>query len=280
MLIEKVLIGTDYSAPAEQLYDCLSELKKQGLKRVILIHVIDIQSAGGNAAELQVFNEKKLTEKKHELEKYGLEVITKAPIGFPPYEITMVAKEENASLILVGSHGKGIIKNIFIGSTTFDLLRTAKTPVLIEKYQDVGAGNCKPYCTIKFNKVLIPTDFSDASLAMITQLKGTKGMEEVIFATVIEKSKNTDELESKKAEFAEKLAILKQEFADAGYKTNSLLKEGNAANAILQIAEEEQVTLIALAKRGQGRIAELLLGSVAEAVAKQSKAPVLLFPSR
>ncbi|MCD6594307.1 universal stress protein, partial [bacterium] len=42
-----------------------------------------------------------------------------------------VANKENVSLIVMGSNGKGIIQELFIGSTSDKVIRQAKCPVLI-----------------------------------------------------------------------------------------------------------------------------------------------------
>ena len=49
-----------------------------------------------------------------------------------PYEETLAAARENgADLIVVGSHGGGVVDRQFLGSTTLHLLRQAECPVLV-----------------------------------------------------------------------------------------------------------------------------------------------------
>jgi nucleotide-binding universal stress UspA family protein len=51
---------------------------------------------------------------------------------------------------------------------------------------------------------------------------------------------------------------------------------GDAADAILRVVEEEQVSLVCMSTHGLGGIRRLVLGSVADAVVRRSDVPVLL----
>ena len=51
--------------------------------------------------------------------------------GFAAEEILKKADELNCDAIVMGTHGKGIIRNTFLGSTTKSVLRRARKPVII-----------------------------------------------------------------------------------------------------------------------------------------------------
>ena len=51
--------------------------------------------------------------------------------GFPPDEILRKADEFNCDVIVLGTHGKGIIANTFLGSTSKRVLRRTRKPVFI-----------------------------------------------------------------------------------------------------------------------------------------------------
>jgi len=78
----------------------------------------------------------------------------------------------------------------------------------------------------------------------------------------------------------EKLKRIKNDFVELGYNVDYKVRVGIASKNIMEVAMQEEVTLIALAKRGQGSIKELLLGITAEIIARQSKIPGLLFPAK
>ena len=280
MLLKKVLLCMDFSAPSEKLLECMPELQSSGLQEVVALHVIDIYSEAALEKELQEENEQKLKKIGKQLQELGLTVTTKLVRGVPSDEIVRIAQEEEVSLILLGSHGKGYIKSRFLGSTTFDVLRLSDTPMLIEKYMELDGGALQAYCEQKFSKVLIPVDFSEASIEMIENIKEVKGIFEIMLVSVIEKSESQQELENRKKEWKERLEIVEEEFLNLGYKVESFVKEGTASRNIMEVGEEEGATLIAIATRGAGAIEGLLIGSTIDSIARQSKSPVLVFPSK
>lgn len=280
MLLEKVLLCTDFSDPAEKLVKCMPELQKSGLREVLVLHVIDIHSAVALQKDTREKHENKLLRTQKELQGFGLEVATKMVQGIPSVEIAQTAEEEQVSMILLGSHGKGFVKSQFLGSTTFDVLRLTNTPMLIEKYMELGDGKIQAYCEQKFAKVLIPVDFSEASIEMIEEIKGIPGLQEIVLVSVVEKSESPQELENRKKEWLEELEIMEEEFINLGYHVKSHVREGTASRKIMEVAEEEKASLIAIATRGAGTIEGLLIGSTIEAIARQSKNPVLVFPSK
>ena len=71
-----------------------------------------------------------------------------------------------------------------------------------------------------------------------------------------------------------------QPLHDAGIPYHTLLRDGRPADAILDVAGEEQVDLIVMGTRGHGGFTELLMGSVAHAVSHHANVPVVMIPPR
>lgn len=69
-----------------------------------------------------------------------------------------------------------------------------------------------------------------------------------------------------------------QELVDRGILARGVVREGPAARTILEIAGEENVSLIILGTRGQSSAAELLLGSVSAEVLRHARCPVMAVP--
>jgi nucleotide-binding universal stress UspA family protein len=51
--------------------------------------------------------------------------------GYPPEEILRKADELNCDVIVMGTHGKGIIRHSFLGSVAQKVLRRVRKPVFI-----------------------------------------------------------------------------------------------------------------------------------------------------
>jgi len=69
----------------------------------------------------------------NELKEVGLEVKLRIEKGGPYNEILKVADEENVSLIVIGSHGKGNIDKMLLGSVSYKLVKSVKRPILVIK---------------------------------------------------------------------------------------------------------------------------------------------------
>lgn len=73
---------------------------------------------------------------------------------------------------------------------------------------------------------------------------------------------------------------LLNEYGDAlkaqGVECSARIEEGDVAEAIIRVCEEEKCGLIIMGARGQGGIKSLLLGSVSHKVLQLSNVPVLI----
>jgi nucleotide-binding universal stress UspA family protein len=130
MIFSKVLCTTDFSEASQSAISTIKGLKDV-LGEVILEYVV---SKGETQEEIEGYvaeAKEKLAEIKEDLEKSGLKVRTHLDVGNPREQITSLAATEDVSLIVISSQGKGWIKQMMVGSSTFDVVRTAERPVLI-----------------------------------------------------------------------------------------------------------------------------------------------------
>jgi nucleotide-binding universal stress UspA family protein len=66
----------------------------------------------------------------------------------------------------------------------------------------------------------------------------------------------------------------------SGARSRAILLDGNAAAALMEMAERKTAGLIVVGNRGRGGFAELLLGSVGHQLVQYSRIPVAIVPSR
>jgi len=62
----------------------------------------------------------------------------------------------------------------------------------------------------------------------------------------------------------------------AGVAAEPQISDGAAGDVLLRVAESQDADLIVVGRRGQGLLAELLLGSTSEYVVRRAKVPVLV----
>ena len=137
-MFEKILLPTDLSGHAKKTIECVSRFP--WIKEIILLHVVDATqySHHGWVHEPEVENAKILLgEEKEFLEKSGLIVQTRVQVitGGEVYgAILDLAEKEKVSLIVMGSHGRGLIRGLLLGSVSAGVLRHGKTHQMIVRH--------------------------------------------------------------------------------------------------------------------------------------------------
>ncbi len=278
----KVLLATDFSKAAEKLSNGLPELKNIGIKEVLILQVLETDIKTKTVEYAEEIDKRLLKKCKEKVENMGLEASIKVEEGEPADKIVSVANEENCNLILMGSHGGGVIKDVFLGSTTHDVIRKSNIPVLIEKYEELETKDLKPIVENKFEDILLPVDFSDSTTKLLDVMKKiSTPSEKTTIVSIIESSNSMEKLKEKKNEVRTKLEEIKRELAanNMNCNCNIEVRNGDAAQNIIEIAEEKESNLIIISDRGQNSLKDLLIGSTAEQIARKSPIPVLLVPS-
>lgn len=143
-----------------------------------------------------------------------------------------------------------------------------------------------------FKKILCPTDFSEPSYCGIRMANemATKFGSEVTLLNVHKpiQSLPSPRIEATEMAFdvsameervtrdaTESLAALSAKLLDETVATNIIVRLGNPADQILQVADEEGVEAIFIATHGRRGISHMVFGSVAEKVVRQAHCPVL-----
>ena len=156
-MFERILFPTDFSEPSMKVLDYIPALREAGAREVVLVHVIDqkeialIASGGqgflGTVPDLETETQRELRREiehrvidtRRALEKRGLNVTVRTPVGNPGKEIVAAADAEGASLIVIGSHGRSNIRDRLLGTVSEYVVKNAHQPVLVVK-RDAVAG--------------------------------------------------------------------------------------------------------------------------------------------
>lgn len=280
MFDTKILLATDFSKSAHKLIDCLDEFKSLGLNSVLLLHVIEAKRSGVSADIIDECR-LKMDKLKEKVKSKNLDVESEIVIGKPSEEITKFAEEKRCAMILIASHGQGIIKQIILGSTTFKVLHNSRVPVFIEKYEKGKEDEIEPICKIKFSRVVVPIDCTTCSDRIIKILKSLDNIfHNIILVHSIEKSFDEEEFMIKKSKAAEDLSSYRKELEDHDNIKNVTIKigSGSASNLILEAVEEENATMIMMPTLGVNHLEELKIGSTADRIVRKAELPLFMIP--
>ncbi len=132
-IFRKVLFPSDFSRCSKEAMEVLKELKKAGVKEIVGLHIVDTKRVETETEKDEQLRACKnnTNEMMKELDDAGFKVSSLCRVGDPLTEILSVAGEVDASLILMGSHGKGVVREWLIGSVSLNVIRTADRPALV-----------------------------------------------------------------------------------------------------------------------------------------------------
>ena len=135
-LLRHVLFPTDFSETSARAGDLLTRLAPRGISQVTVLHALDVP--GGNAYP-PGFQEMAAAKARDSLTAWttvlkGADIPLVHPVfdpGHPLPAILRVLESQEISLIVMGTQGKGFIKEIFLGSVAHNVSRLAPCPVLL-----------------------------------------------------------------------------------------------------------------------------------------------------
>jgi nucleotide-binding universal stress UspA family protein len=137
---------------------------------------------------------------------------------------------------------------------------------------------------VKLDKILVPVDFSEASIAAARRVRSLVGTEariqllHVVNTSLIPRSAAlpSDLVEELSSEVARESEKLLAELAKGLGVPNVEVSVDRGRPADRICSASESASLVVMGARGRGTLGRALLGSVAEEVARRSSAPVLV----
>jgi len=135
--LRHILLPTDFSEISSRALGYVERLAAKGLGQVTLLNALDVP--GGEEAyppgyqEIAAGAARDLLEQwKQRLLKAGVPIVNdRFDPGHPIPAILQVLESQDISLIVMGTQGKGFIKEIFLGSVAHNVSRLATCPVLL-----------------------------------------------------------------------------------------------------------------------------------------------------
>ena len=145
--IKRILYATDLSPNSAYAFRYAINSAKKHDAGIIILHVIEEMAPFFDKERLKMISEKKTSEAMGRIKK-RLKIFCDKELkddpecadkiasievcqGYPPEEILRMADELGCDVIVMGTHGKGIIRHSFLGSAAQKVLRRVRKPVFI-----------------------------------------------------------------------------------------------------------------------------------------------------
>lgn len=274
------LDGSELSERALAVADSLLNQKSDG--QMIILRALETPSLSAwlpaetlplHLSERQVV-EDYLAQKEKDWSDRGYEVSTALYDGPAPFDaINAECSAKDPNLVVMASHGRsGWLR--LLGSTTEKVLSFCPTQIYVVRGTPRAASN-----------ILVPLDGSQRAEKALPQAldfaKGGRAKINLVGVSVVFQGhafendlKNLVEPDLAKIE-----AYLDEQaewLRNQGLEVDVIVRRGQAAEQILEVAEEENNDLILMTSSGRSGLAKWLYGSVAERIIRYSKCSTLV----
>jgi nucleotide-binding universal stress UspA family protein len=291
MGLTTIIAGCDLSVPSDHALERAIGIAQRHGAKIVLVHAqasdapigevdnVILAQLGEVSAAIRAEEAARLAGKLAEIHALGLRAAVISRLGAPDEVLAAAAHDEQADLIVVGTHGHTGVSRFLLGSVASATVRRAPCDVLVVRGEPVRAA---------FHKPLVATDFSPAAtraLARAANVLDPGAPIEVVHAwqlpagswgaTLLGQARfpwstvRDAVLASAKTQ-ADKLT------AEHGHALHVELVQGPPAAVITETAERGGHDLIVVGAHGNRGFRRLLLGSVAESTVRHAPCSVLV----
>lgn len=275
--MKKILIPVDFSEHSEYALEVAATLAKKHEASLVVLHMMGLSESVLTRDESQKMFEAiyymKLAEKRFTdfLDKdflKGVTVETTVQNYKEFHEINNVAKDFEADLIVMGSHGASGLKEVFVGSNTEKVVRTSDVPVLVVKnrIKDFTMGNVVFACD--FNM-----DFIEPFKNAWNFFEKLGAQFQVVFINTPEKFLSNQEMQEHAFKFMLHSGVDNTDVYDnTVYYCDYRLEHG-----IYSFCNETNADLVVIPTHGRRGLAHYFSENVGEAIVNHSDLPIMTF---
>jgi len=275
--MKKIIVPIDFSEHSEYALKTAAKLVKKSGGELLALHMLEMSdtlltTTDSDQGQKMIFF-MKLAEKRFTefLEKDYLEGVNVVPIvkHFKVFsEVNDVAREQEADLIVMGSHGASGLKEFFVGSNTEKVVRNSEIPVLVVK---------KELENVDFKTVIFATDFEEEDIKpYINASRMFEGEDTKLILLYVnlpnENFRSTQEVESRVTNFLNKADSNLDNIGNVAYQADYTVEQG-----VLNFADKTEADLIVVSTHGRKGISHFFAGSIGEDIANHAVRPVMTF---
>jgi nucleotide-binding universal stress UspA family protein len=275
--MKKILIPVDFSEHSEYALKTAAKLAKKHNTSLVVLHMLGLSEAVLTKQESQAMPQAifymKLAERHFNefLDKEylkGIEIETTVKNYKHFQEVNDVAKDFNADLIVMGSHGASGLKEVFVGSNTEKVVRTASVPVLVVKnhFEDFEIGKVVFACDFDL-------DFIEPFKSAWNFFQKLGATFQVVFINTPDGFLSHQEMEERALKFMIKSGIDNTDvFDNIVYYCDYKLEHG-----IYSFCNKHEADLVVIPTHGRRGLAHYFSENIGEAIVNHSNYPIMTF---
>lgn len=204
-----------------------------------------------------------------QLQQSQIPVVLAYRSGAVAEEISNLAHDSAADLIVMSTHGMPGLDRIYVGDVANQLIRILKTPVLLLRPTERWQTR-----TTRFKRLLITLDGSEGAEEILRYtgvLADTFGSEIIVLSV--------PEADAERPQIEQYVETVANALRERGYKARGLVTGSGAVRTILEVSLSEEADLIMMSTHGRGNVERrATVGSVADRVVDAANCPVFLVP--
>lgn len=203
---------------------------------------------------------------------YGVQVETSILDGPVAETIGAHVRQVGAGLVVMTTHGRGVMSRFWLGSVADHLLRHLDVPLLLLRHHETQVHDSR----MAFRRMLIPLDGSERAESVIEPalLLCPPPTAEIALMRVVPPAE--DGLVEGRGAAAVYLDEVADQLERRGCRVSTtVVVSDSPAQAILDQGRPEATDCIAMATRGASGVRRLVLGSVTDKVVRGADVPVL-----
>ena len=279
-----IVAATDFSTRSQRAFRRAGQLARQIGAELTLVHVVDDDQPAAMVASEQREAGKFLDEQIETLDELrGLPCRALLTMGEPFDGILRAAETASADLIVMGSHRKQILRDIFVGTTIERVIRAGPYPVLMvnadpgQPYRSVMAGIDMSEPSAHALKTAIGLGLvNDRSLTVVHAFIAVAAGK--LYVANARRDQIDDYIASERHVASEALFAFLKEQGLGNAQWSYRIEEGDAPAVISRAVNETGSDLVVIGTHGRSGIVKLLIGSVAEQVLRNLDVDILAVP--
>lgn len=259
--MNRVVVGFDFSTGSAYAVDLAIDIANRWQSDIRLVYV---KEKNEDETPIRSEIERRNAGVAHLLKGIKLEYVLRE--GNPADELCAQAKEDNAALLIVGTHGMSGMKKTLLGRNSYKTIEQSPVPVLIVRED------------FNFNKdletIVVPIDSSDDTrqkVAYAAMFAKTFGSTIHLLGLYTSTTEDIRRIVDNYVKMVERYL----DKSEVKYITQKLPVEKNVTATTLEYANEINADMIAIMTEQESALTSLILGTYAQQMINQSHIPVL-----
>ena len=280
----KTLAATDFSTRSNRALRQAALLAQSDDSLLFMVHVVDNDQPDDLVRMEQREAERILREQMGAMPEIRWTHARPMVIAGDPFDgILQAAAEIQPDLIVMGSHRKQLLRDIFIGTTVERVIRKGSVPVLMVNHE----------AQRRYERILAPTDMSDVSASALHAARSIgllgDGATLVHAFTALAKGKMSvagvdrnsiaDYIEGERRQVSNELAafLIANDLQSSQWRLR--VEDGSPMEIISRAVTDIEPDLMVMGTHGRSRLIKALIGSTTEEALRSLNVDILVIPS-